>query len=238
MGLVVAQDRRRQRAPGDAGGAAGPRGAALDDKGNAFVLTLPHRVTLPADGRPVWAPIDVVSAQAAAKLVATPKLDEHVYQVVSLKNPAAYPLLAGRVRSYRSGSFVGSSALTHRGVGEPLEISLGIDEELKIERQAVDEKDKGPGLLSSTQHIVRIFRAKMESRAAGPETIELRDNIPVSKIADVTVELLTKKTTSGYALDAARGLVTWTVPLAPGEKKNVDLGYAIHLPASWSVPGR
>ena len=43
------------------------------------------------------------------KLVATPKLDEHVYQIVALKNPAAYPLLEGRVRSYRDGSYVGDS---------------------------------------------------------------------------------------------------------------------------------
>ena len=93
--------------------------------------------------------------QATVKLVATPKLDEHVYQVAALKNPAAYPLLEGRVRSYRNGSYVGDSRLRHQGVGAPFEISLGVDEELKVERKTREDKDKSAGFLSSTKHIVQ-----------------------------------------------------------------------------------
>ena len=119
--LVQSQERREQLAVGGGAAPAGAQAATLDDKGNAFVLTLPHPVTVVADGRPVWAPVDVVEAQATVKLVATPKLDEHVYQVAALKNPAAYPLLEGRVRSYRNGSYVGDSRLRHQGVGAPFE---------------------------------------------------------------------------------------------------------------------
>jgi uncharacterized protein (TIGR02231 family) len=237
--LVQAQERREQLDAGGGGGArSGPRAAALDDKGNAFVLTLPHPVTVVADGRPVWAPVDVVETQATVKLVATPRLDEHVYQVAALKNPAAYPLLEGRVRSYRNGSYVGDSRLRHQGVGAPFEVSLGIDEELKVERRTLDDKDKSAGFLSSTKHIFRGYRSKLTNRAAGPETVELRESIPVSKIDDVKVELLARPTTAGYQLDAARGFITWTVKLVNGEWRNIDHGYAIHLPDSWQVPGQ
>jgi len=236
--LVQSQERREQLAGGGGGGPAGPQGAALDDKGNSFVLTLPHPVTVVADGRPVWAPVDVVETQATVKLVATPKLDEHVYQVAALKNPAAYPLLEGRVRSYRNGSYVGDSRLRHQGVGAPFEISLGIDEELKVERKTREDKDKAAGVFSSTKQIVRGYRTKLTNRAAGPETIELRENIPVTKIDDVKVEVLPGLTTAGYQLDAARGFVTWTLNLVNGEWRNVDIGYAIHLPDSWQVQGQ
>jgi len=237
--LVQAQERREQlQAGGGRPVGTGAQAATLDDKGNAFVLTLPHPVTVVADGRPLWAPVDVVETQATVKLVATPKLDEHVYQLAALKNPAAYPLLEGRVRSYRGGSYVGDSRLRHRGVGAPFEVSLGIDEELKVERQTRDDKDQSAGFLSSTKHIVRGYRNKLTNRAAGPETIELRESIPVSKIDDVKVEVLGASTTSGYQLDAARGFITWSVTLVSGEWRTVDLGYAIHLPDSWQVPGR
>ena len=236
--LVQSQERREQLEGGGGGAVAGPRAAALDDKGNSFVLTLPHPITVVADGRPVWAPVDVVETQATVKLVATPKLDEHVYQVAGLKNPAAYPLLEGRVRSYRNGSYVGDSRLRHQGVGAPFEISLGIDEELKVERKTREDKDKAAGIFSSTKHIVRGYRTKLTNRAAGPETIELRENIPVTKIDDVKVEVLPGLTTGGYQLDAARGFVTWTLNLVNGEWRNVDIGYAIHLPDSWQVQGQ
>jgi uncharacterized protein (TIGR02231 family) len=236
--LVQAQERREQLEGGAGPGSAGPSGAALDDKGNAFVLTLPHRATVPSDGRPVWAPVDVIEAAATAKHVATPKLDTNVYQIVALKNPAAYPLLAGRVRSYRAGSYVGDTRLRHRGVGEPLEISLGADEELKVERQVLDEKDRGPSFLSSTKQIVRAFRTVLTSRAAGGVTVEVRDNLPVSKIDDVRVELQGNRTTGGYKLDKDRGMLTWSVALAPAERKNVDVAYTIKLPDDWQVTGR
>jgi uncharacterized protein (TIGR02231 family) len=236
--LVQAQERREQLAAGGSAAAAGPTAAALDDKGNAFVLTLPHRATVPADGRPVWAPVDVVETSGTAKLVVTPKLDERVYQVVALKNPAAYPLLDGRVRSYRAGSYVGDTRLRYRGVGEPLEVSLGVDEEIKVERQTLDEKDRAASLLGSTKHIVRAFRAVVTNRAAASATIEVRDNLPISKIDDVRVELQTARTTGGYKLDADRGFLTWSLTLAPAQRQNVDLAYTIHLPESWQVSGR
>jgi len=238
--MISAHDRREQL---QSGASATPKPqppppVAVDDKGNAFVLTLPRAVSVVADGRPVWAPVDVVETQATVKLVATPKLDEHVYQIAVLKNPAAYPLLEGRVRSYRGGSYVGNARLAHQGVGAPFEISLGIDEELKAERNTLDDKDVEAGFLSSTKHIVRAFRTKLTNQAAGAETIELREQIPVSKIADIRVDLLGKPTTAGYQLDGARGFVTWSVTLVRGEWRTVDLGYAIHLPDSWEVAGR
>jgi uncharacterized protein (TIGR02231 family) len=236
--LVQAQERREQLAGGAGPGSAGPSGAALDDKGNAFVLTLPHRASVPSDGRPVWAPVDVIKAGATAKHVATPKLDARVYQIVTLKNPAAYPLLAGRVRSYRAGSYVGDTKLRHHGVGEPLEVSLGADEEIKVERQVLEEKDRDAAFLSSTKQIVRAFRTVLTSRAAAGVTVEVRDNLPVSKIDDVRVDLQGNRTTGGYKLDRDRGMLTWSIPLAPAEHKNVDVAYTIKLPDDWQVSGR
>ena len=236
--LVQAQERREQLQGGGGPRAAGPTAAGLDDKGTAFVLTLPNRVTIVADGRPVWAPVDVREAPATVKLVTTPKLDEHVYQVIALKNPCAYPLIDGRMRSYRGGSYVGDAAFTYHGVGEPMEVSLGIDEELKVERKVIDDLHKSAGIFSSTKHMLRSYRTTITNRSGTAEAVELRENIPVSQVDDVKVEVVAKQTTPGYQLDARRGLVTWSVPLKSGEWRYTDLGYAIHLPDAWQVNGR
>jgi len=235
--LVQAQERRDELKSAGGAGRTGPTAADLDDKGNAFVLTLPHRVTVVADGRPLWSPVDVREAAAAVKLVATPKLDEHVYQVVALPNPCAYPLLEGRVRAYRAGSFVGDAAFPYRGVGEPMEVSLGIDEEMKVERKTVDDRDQKAGLLASTKHLVRSYRVKVANGGNSAETVEVRENIPVSQVDEVKIEVVAQRTTPGYVLDARRGFMTWSVPLKSGEWRTTDLGYAIHLPDSWQVNG-
>jgi uncharacterized protein (TIGR02231 family) len=178
----------------------------------------------------------VVEGPAASKLVAMPKLDAHVFQVVALKNPAAYPLLEGRVRSYRGGSYVGDTQLRYQGIGAPFEVSLGVDDDLAVERQVIQEQDRDPSFLSSTKHIVRAYRTKLTNRAAsGTETIELRENVPVSKIDDVKVEIVAGQTSAGYALDRERGFITWSVPLQRGEWHTIDLAYTIHLPDNWQV---
>lgn len=234
--LVQATERRaRLRGPAGEPPLAGPASAALDDRGQSFVLKLPRRATVRADGRPYWIPVDRVTTKGEAALVAVPKLAPWVYQVVRFDNPAAYPLLAGPMHVHRRGAYVGDVTIEHRAPGEPLEVSLGTDGELEVERIDLLEQDRRPGFLSGTKHLDRAYRLEVESHASRPLTLELRENVPVSKVEDVKVELLPEKTTAGYELDPHRGFVTWKVRLASGEKKHVDLGFVIHLPSSWEV---
>jgi uncharacterized protein (TIGR02231 family) len=180
-------------------------------------------------------PVDTVSGDGEAKLVTLPKLMPYVYQVVSLKNPASYPLLAGRVHAYRGGSYVGDAQLAYKAPGEPMEVSLGFDEEIRVERQDLMEKDRRAGFLSGTKHLERAYRIKVQNRAATRQSIEVRENIPVSKTEEVEVELLKDKTTAGYQLDAKRGFVTWSLQIDRSQEKAVDLSFTVHLPKKWEV---
>jgi uncharacterized protein (TIGR02231 family) len=234
--VLVATREKRDKLRGPAQQvSSGPTSAALEDKGQSFALTLPRRVSVMADGRPYWMPVDVVSTKAEAKLVAIAKLKPFVYQVVKFKNPTAYPLMKGTMHSHRGGSYIGDTVLEHTAPGEPMEISLGIDEELKVERVDLNKKNVSAGFLSSTKHLERAYRIKLTNRSSGRQAVELRENIPVSKIEDVKVELQKDKTTKHYQLDSHRGFISWTVRLNKGQKKAVDLAYTIHLPEDWEV---
>lgn len=233
--LVQGHERREVLAGGGGQEADGAAGAELEDGGQAVVLRMPHRVSVVADGRPYWAPVDVISTRATAKLVTIPKLSPYVYRAVSFTNPAAYPLLEGSIHSFRSGSYVGDTRLSFKGTGEPIEVSLGIDEELSVERKTRTHKDEGAGFLSSTKHMARAYRISVKNRSSGRQRIEVRENIPVPKIEDVEVELIPKGTTRGYERDEERGFMTWTLNLARGQSGQVDLAYEIHLPDDWKV---
>ncbi len=237
--VLVATMERREQLRGPAGAAAaGPQAVQLEDKGQSFALRMPRRVTVRADGRPYWMPVDVASGPAESKLVCIPKMRPFVYQVVQLKNPAAYPLLDGRIHTYRAGSYVGDTHLKYKAPGEPMELSLGIDEEIKVERKDLAAKDRSPGFLSRTKHLEQAYRILLENRASSRQRVEVRENIPVSKTEDVEVELVKKKTTPGFTLDRHRGFVAWRVSLARGQEKYVDLAYTVHLPEDWEVRSR
>lgn len=230
--LVQGYERREQLESG-ALAPAEPTGVELDDGGQAVVLSLPHRATVMADGRPYWIPVDTIGSDATGSLVAIPKVRPHVFRVVAMKNPAPYPLLEGRVHAFRSGSYAGDTRVRFRGSGEPMEISLGIDEELVVTRKTLTHQDRGAAFLSSRKHMARAYRIAVTNRSKAKERVEVRENVPVSKIEDLEVELIREGTTAGHRFEGERGLVTFTVDLERGATREVDLAYEIHLPDDW-----
>lgn len=235
--LVQARERRRTLDRDGLSQASGgePAGAALDDKGQSVTWTLPNRVDIRSDGRPYWVPIDRIRASGEARYVAVPKRSGHVYRLVRFDNPARYPLLAGRLHTWRGGSYVGTQDLEHTGPGAPIEASLGIDGSLRIERVVVDDRTREPGFLSSTRTLPRAFAFVIRSSARAAATVEIRENLPVSKVDDVKVRIDAKKTTAGYDFSPLTGLVTWQAKVPAGGEATVKLGYTIALPEDWKM---
>lgn len=227
------EDRSSLSGSSGAAAASSPTGAALEDGGRAFTLAFPGRATVLSDGRPYWMPVDAVSGKAAVKLVAVPKSAPHVYQAVSFENPARYPLLAGRARMHRGASYVGDVQVEHVAPGAPVELSLGIDGELRIERKDVKDVDRSPGLLSSTRKIERELLIRVHNQSVTAERVEVRENIPVSKDEALEVVIDRAKTSVGMQHDATRGFTTWVLEVPKGGEKSVTLAYTVKLPSSW-----
>jgi len=233
--LVQGTERRKRLQGSKDRGGGGPQSAELDDRGQSFMLKLPRAVTVRSDGRPYWFPVDVIKAPAEASLVAVPKLRPYVFQVVKLDNPASFPLLAGRVHVYRRGAYVGDASLRYHAPGEPMELSLGIDEELKVERVDLKEQNRAGSFFSRDKQMLRAYRITVTNRSSIKLPVEVRENIPVSKIKDVRVELHKDHSTKGFKLDREQGFVTWKIKPKPGKALYVDLAYTIHLPKDWQV---
>lgn len=232
--LVSAQERRETlKESGGSGGESGPAGATLDDGGQSITLTLPHKAKVASDGRPYWVPVDVRKARGQSSLVAVPKKSLYVYQLVRFDNPAPYPLMAGRLHTWRNGTFVGDAWLRHHGPNAPVEASLGIDESFRAERVVVEDSSRKPGFLSSTRKLPRAYAITVRNRTKRAATIEVRENIPVSKVDEVKVRILKKKTRKGFEHDPVRGMVTWRVKVKGNTEEKVKLGYQIDLPEDW-----
>ena len=108
----------------------------------------------------------------------------------------------------------------YKASGEEMEISLGVDGEVKVERKPITHKDKKGSLLDSKQHLPRGYVIALRNTSSQSKRIEVRENIPVSKINDIRIELLKKETTDGYTLDAERGFISWNVTVAPNQRKD------------------
>jgi len=233
--LVQAQEQRADDLKAGAKGGSAAAGAELEDGGKAFVLKLPRRVTVRADGRPYWFPVDEVTTNAKSQLVAVPNLSPWVFQAVNLNNPTSYPLMEGVVHVFRGATFVGNANLAYRAPGEAIELSLGIDEEVALERKDLMNQKKEAGFFSGSQKIAQAYRTILHNRSDQDVTVEIREQVPVSKTADITVTIESDKTAAGYTFDKLRGHLKWQVSMKKGATEKRDVGFTIALPKEWAV---
>lgn len=236
--VVTGRERRVRLSAGKAR-ADQASAATVADAGVAVTLTLPKRVSIRADGRPYWVPIDSKRAAAELALVALPGRAAAIWQVARLKNPMGYPLLAGTLHAYRRGAYMGDDLLAHHGPGAPIEASLGVDAQLRLERAPITEKRALEGIfggLLGQEHVItNAYEIVLRNGRSTAARIEVREQIPVSKNAAIKVKLRANGTTAGYTLDAEQGHVQWIIDVPPGGEKRLSFAYTVRVPGDWKV---
>jgi uncharacterized protein (TIGR02231 family) len=163
-----------------------------------------------------------------------PKLLPYVFRVADLTNTAGFPLLAGPVDTFRKGQFFARYELARVAAGERFLLSFGIAEGLKVKREVVEEIARDRGMLGGTRRHRYQYRFEVQNFLGRPEELEVAEHIPVSELDEVKVGF-DPKTTAGYELVAADGIVTWKLPLRVGEKKVLELAYYVDVPASYEA---
>ena len=202
-------------------------------QGLSVQLAVPERATVPGDGSEVRLRVARTRLQASFSWRTIPKLYPVVFRVARLTNTAPFPLLAGTVGVFRQTGFLGRHPLERVAQGAPFELTFGIEEGLRAERQVVEELQRDAGLFGGKRRFRYAYRFEVANYRKSPEELEVAEHVPVSELDDVKVELDTKKTTAGYALDAADGIATWKLKLAPAEKRTVDLVFHVDVPSSY-----
>jgi len=205
-------------------------------QGLSAQFVLPTPADVPGDGTPARLLIAESRLRAQLKYRTVPKLLPYVFRVADLTNTAGFPLLAGPVDTFRKGQFFARYELARVAAGERFLLSFGITDGLKVKRLVVEEIARDRGFLGSTRRHRYSYRYEVQNYLGRTEELELAEHIPVSELDEVKVAL-DPKTTPGYDLAAADGIVTWKVPLRVGEKKVLDLAYYIDVPASYETGG-
>lgn len=236
--LVSRQELQEHAAtPGSAGPGATKNANARPQvvgQGLSVQFVIPTPADVPGDGTPARLLIAESRLRAQLKHRAVPKLLPYVFRVADVTNTTGFPLLSGPVDTFRKGQFFARYDLARVAAGERFLLSFGIAEGLKVRRTIVEEIARDRGVFGSTRRHRFSYRFEVQNFLSQPEDLELAEHVPVSEIDEVKVAF-DPKTTAGYDLAAADGIVTWRIPLRVGEKKLLDLAYYIDVPASYET---
>jgi uncharacterized protein (TIGR02231 family) len=167
---------------------------------------------------------------------AAPVIDATAYLEADFKQGEEAPLLPGVISLYRDGVFVGRGHMALTPKDETVRIGFGVDDQVKVARVTVRKQQGSTGLISTAKTDEREFRITVRNGHAIPIRVSIEDQLPVSEIDDVKVELL-PSTTPPTERDVRnrRGVLGWTFTAAPGEAHEINLGWSVRWPSDKTV---
>ena len=127
---------------------------------------------------------------------------------------------------YLKGAFAGNVVLEPDMTKESYDLSLGVDESVKVKR--VQKKRHTSQLLLKGQKKTEYeYELTLTSRKEKEVSVSVTDQLPIPDDKSIQVEALD---ISGAVREEGTGLLRWTFPLAPGETKTLTLAYSVSWP--------
>jgi uncharacterized protein (TIGR02231 family) len=231
-----ALDRRGQGLSETQTEVAKEREAILDAGGYQAVYRIPGRVSVATNEGAKSFRVATAAIAPALVVRATPALDATGYLEASFKHADEAPLLPGRVSVYRDGIYVGRSQVALTPKDETVRLGFGADDKVSITRAVVRKIEGSAGIISSSKTDEREFKITVRNGHAAPIAVAIEDQVPVSEIDEVKVELLPVTTQpSERDVKDRRGILVWNFEAAPGEQRDIKLGWRLRWPADKAI---
>lgn len=213
----------------------------IEDKGTSVTFHIPQKISISSGSSQEKILISKEKLSGRFNYKTYPRESPYVYFNVYIDNILEIPLLSGEVNLFLDGSFTGKTSLGYISPGEKFDISLGIAENVKVQRMLIKKfRDETliaaiPSSKISTKYEYKILIENFQNT----ETLcNIFENIPVPeddriqvKIDQVSIEPNLKD------WDDKKGVWMWEMLLQPMEKIEINIIYSVIHPRDLQIIG-
>lgn len=197
---------------------------AVSDVNAEFAIARPYDI--PNDAKPYWVDIAEHDLAATYGYIAVPKLDKDAFLLARVTGWQKLNLVDGKANVYFGDSYVGESFISTVGVDDTLDLSLGRDRTVQLERKLKEEMTN-TRFLGSDRKETCTFEVTVRNNGTAPIVVDVLEQVPVSQDSDIRVNVLEL---NGAVHDPEEGLVTWHTSLTGGTVAKYILTYSIQYP--------
>lgn len=191
-----------------------------------FDIKLPYSV--PSDGEVHIIPIQNETIPTTYVYHIVPKLESQAFLVAKLTDWQKLDLLPGNANIYFDGTFVGETQINPATLSDTLELALGRDRSLQIQRKQTKNETLNK-LVGNTATKTITYEISVKNTKMVKTDIVLQDNIPLSLVEEIKVNL-TDKGKANHS--ESTGLLQWNDKLAAGETKKYSYTYTVEYDKS------
>jgi uncharacterized protein (TIGR02231 family) len=206
--------------------------AEVETQGTTVTYRVPGDVSIPADGSPHKVAVAQISLLPNLDYVCAPKMVEAAYRRAKILNDSSYTLLPGAASIFVGEEYIGSSRLELAVPQGELELYLGVEDRLKVERELV-RKDVDKKMIGDRRRRHYGYEITIENLLSGDVTFTLQDQIPVSTHEAIKVRLESVQPQPTEQSDL--GIMDWELTLDAGEKTTIKFVFVIEHPRHMSV---
>ncbi|WP_018500422.1 DUF4139 domain-containing protein [Parafrankia discariae] len=208
--------------------------ATLESAGPASTYRPPRPVAVPADGDPHRTTVAVIELDAVLDHVTVPRLAAEALLRAAVVNTSPHTLPAGKASIFHGPEFVGTTRLRLVPPGGELELRLGVDDRVRVERELVS-RVTGRRVVGNTRRTDVVHRTTVTNHAPLRARVTVRDQVPVSRHENIQVKEV--EATPAAAEHTDLGLLTWELELEPGSNREITLSYRLEHPRGVEITG-
>ncbi|HET8864732.1 MAG TPA: mucoidy inhibitor MuiA family protein [Gracilimonas sp.] len=190
----------------------------------SYRIEIPYSV--PSDGKEHTLEFRREEVPANYNYSSVPKFSEQAYLTGKIMEWEELDLIPGKASIYFENTYVGATNIDPLSFDDSLQVSLGLDESIVIEREKLREFEER-NFFGNKVRESHSWEISIRNTKSNPIQITLKDQIPLSQDENIEVD---SNQLSGGILDNDSGIVTWNLQLDPGETKTLRLGYEIEYP--------
>lgn len=190
----------------------------------AVAWRLPRPTAVPADGTPHRTTVATATLDARLDHVVAPAVDPTAHLRATVVNTGGHALLAGPLSAFLDGAFVGTTHIDATAPGAELELHLGVDDRVAVERELM-ERTPHKALLGGKISAVERWRIEIHNGRPAPVRIVVRERVPVSRHPDVQVVDVEVKPEPAERDELGR--LEWTASVEPGGTWEADVRFGV-----------
>jgi hypothetical protein len=194
-----------------------------------FAISVPY--TIPSDGKNHQVGVQEQELTSSYKYYCTPKLDLDAFLFAQVTGWESMNLLAGPAYIYFEGTYVGESLLDLAGVGDTLDISLGRDQVVTVQRTKRTDFSQRQVVGGKRVESVGWEIAVRNNKAQAIDLV-ITDQYPLAARSEIEVKL---DEDGGAALNTEKGFLTWKVKVEPRTNQKWSFGYSVKVPKEQPV---
>jgi uncharacterized protein (TIGR02231 family) len=196
-----------------------------------FEIKIPYSV--PSDRKPYIVSVQDYTVNASYRYFAAPRLDKDAFLIARITGWDQYNLLSGDANVFYEGMFVGTSYIDAQSTKDTLEVSLGRDKNVVVDRVKLKDFSEKK-TMGATRKETHGYDIEIRNKKKAEIELYIEDQVPLSQNKELEIAL---EESSGGKKNDESGKVSWNMKVAAGETKKLRFVYSLKYPKEKILTG-